>query len=239
MTIVITPAMTAGQLESWKGLLAVSVRIPTDWCLVGGQLVQLHCWERGASPNRPTDDGDAVLDVRARPTIVLEFTQALVDEGFEAETGQDGLQHRWVKGDAMIDVLIPNGLGPRARVQTARGGHPIATPGAQNVLNRSERIDVRLPDGTEGTILRPSLQGSLLAKAYAYTVPLDLDRDRHLVDFAVLGTLLSAADDIATGLTTGERNKIGNAVFHASESPAALAVEGGSEGLDRVRLALS
>jgi hypothetical protein len=68
---------------------------------------------------------------------------------------------------------------------------------------------------------------------------LDLDRDRHLVDFAVLGTLLSAADDVGTGLTTGERNKIGNAIFNASENPAALAVEGGSEGLERVRLALT
>lgn len=239
MTLVIAPAMTAGQLQSWRGLLAVSARIPDDWCLVGGQLVQLHCWERGASPNRPTDDGDAVLDVRARPTIVLEFTQALVDEGFEAETGQDGLQHRWVKNDAMIDVLIPNSLGAHARVQTARGGHPIATPGAQNVLNRSERIEVRLPDDTEGTILRPSLQGALLAKAFAYTVPLDLNRDRHLVDFAVLSTLVSAADEIAIGLTKKERSKIGNAVFHAGESPAALSVEGGPEGLERLRLALS
>lgn len=239
MTLVIAPAMTASQLESWKGLLAVSARVPNDWCLVGGQLVQLHCWERGAAPNRPTDDGDAVLDVRARPTIVLEFTQALVNEGFDAETGPDGLQHRWVKGDAIIDVLIPNGLGARAQVRTARGGHPIATPGAQNVLYRSERMEVRLPDGTEGTILRPNLQGALLAKAYAYTVPLDLARDRHLVDFTVLGTLLSTADDIASGLTTRERNKIGNAVFRAAMSPAALAVEGGSEGLDRVRLAIS
>lgn len=238
MTLVIAPAMTAGQLQSWSGLLAVSARVPDNWCLVGGQLVQLHCWERGASPNRPTDDGDAVLDVRARPTIVLEFTQALVDEGFEAETGHDGLQHRWVRGEAMIDVLIPTSLGPRARVQTARGGRPIATPGAQNVLNRSERINVRLPDDSEGTILRPNLQGALLAKAFAYTVPLDLDRDRHLVDFAVLSTLLSASDEVATGLTNGERNKIGNAVFRASESPAALSVEGGSEGLDRLRLAL-
>jgi hypothetical protein len=55
----------------------------------------------------------------------------------------------------------------------------------------------------------------------------------------VLGTLLSAADDVGTGLTTGERNKIGNAIFNASENPAALAVEGGSEGLERVRLALT
>jgi hypothetical protein len=202
-------------------------------------MVQLHCWERDASPNRPTDDGDAVLDVRARPSIVLDFTQALVDEGFEAETSQDGLQHRWVKGQAMIDVLIPKGLGERALIRTARGGHPIATPGAQNVLYRSEPVDVRLPDGTEGTIPRPTLQGALIAKAYAYTVMLDPARDRHLIDLAVLATLLSAADDITTGLTRTERNKIGNALFNARESPAALTVEGGAEGLDRLQLALS
>jgi hypothetical protein len=239
MTLVIAPAMAAGQLESWQGLLAVSARLPTDWCLVGGQLVQLHCWERGASPNRPTDDGDVVLDVRARPTIVLDFTQALVDEGFEAETSQGGLQHRWVKGDATIDVLIPTRLGIHARVQTARGGHPIATPGAPSVLNRAEHVDVRLPDRTEGTIPRPTLQGALIAKAYAYTVPLDLARDRHLTDFTVLSTLVSAADDIGVGLTRTERNKVGNALVNARENPLALAVEGGAEGLARLRLALS
>lgn len=155
MTLVIAPAMAAGQLESWRGLLAVSARLPTDWCLVGGQLVQLHCWVRGASPNRPTDDGGAVLDVRARPTIVLDFTQALVDEGFEAETSQGGLQHRWVKGEATIDVLIPTRLGPRAQVRTSRGGHPIATP-RHPECSQSGRVRRRSPSRWDGRHHPPS-----------------------------------------------------------------------------------
>jgi hypothetical protein len=42
-------------------------------------MVQLWCWEREVEPVRPTDDGDAVLDIRAHPDIMIQFTQALVD----------------------------------------------------------------------------------------------------------------------------------------------------------------
>ncbi|MBO0901843.1 hypothetical protein J1G42_14760 [Cellulomonas sp. zg-ZUI222] len=30
--------------------------MPVGWVLVGGQMVHLHCAERGAAPQRPTDD---------------------------------------------------------------------------------------------------------------------------------------------------------------------------------------
>jgi hypothetical protein len=207
---------------------------------VGGQLVQVHCWERGASPNRPTDDGDAVLDVRAKPDIVATFTQALVDEGFRpAATSATGIQHRWLRDEAVIDVLIPRGLGQNARVRTVLGGRPIATPGAQNVLHRAERVEIVLPGGDSGSIWRPTLQGALLAKSFAITVALDLEPERHLVDLAVLSTMIAAGDFVGAGLSKTERNKMGNALVRAEQSSAAHAVEGGREGLARLRLALS
>ncbi|HMO10199.1 MAG TPA: hypothetical protein PKB06_01545, partial [Actinotalea sp.] len=81
MTAVLPP-MTPAQAEAWNGLLDVAERHPTGWTLVGGQLVQLHCIERGVAPARPTDDVDAVLDVRAEPDVLHTFTSALADVGF-------------------------------------------------------------------------------------------------------------------------------------------------------------
>lgn len=81
---VVLPPMTAAQAEAWNGLLDVAGRHPTGWTLVGGQMVQLHCVERGVSPARPTDDVDAVLDVRAEPGVLHTFTSALADVGFES-----------------------------------------------------------------------------------------------------------------------------------------------------------
>lgn len=79
---LVLPAMTDPQEQAWSALLDVSERLSEGWCLVGGQLVHLHCWERGRAPQRPTDDADAALDVRAHPTILHRFTQVLTDLGF-------------------------------------------------------------------------------------------------------------------------------------------------------------
>lgn len=73
--------MLAGQQSAWRALLEIYDRLSGGWYLVGGQLVHLHCWERGYAPNRPTNDVDAALDVRARPEIILEFTRALTEIG--------------------------------------------------------------------------------------------------------------------------------------------------------------
>ena len=37
------PAMTPAQEAAWVGLLEVAKRVPTGWCLVGGQMVHLLC----------------------------------------------------------------------------------------------------------------------------------------------------------------------------------------------------
>jgi hypothetical protein len=57
--------MSAGQAASWHGLMDLHEKVPAGWTLVGGQLVHLHCAERGEHRERPTDDIDTVVDVRA------------------------------------------------------------------------------------------------------------------------------------------------------------------------------
>lgn len=86
--------MSVGQTQSWHALMDLFESVDTDWALIGGQLVHLHCAERGESPTRPTNDVDTVVDIRASPTILATFTGALQDMGFTPEISGDGIQHR-------------------------------------------------------------------------------------------------------------------------------------------------
>ena len=58
-------AMSEAQKQSWHALMDLYERLDSDWTLIGGQLVHLHCAERGVPPIRPTNDIDTVVDIRA------------------------------------------------------------------------------------------------------------------------------------------------------------------------------
>ena len=124
MTVVLT-GLTERQRQSWLGLLDLAADFPNGWCLVGGQMVHLYRQERGLSPSRPTNDGDVVLDVRAQPNVLRDFTGALAAVGFSsAGVSPEGHQHRWVRDRASIDLLIPQGLGRAADTRTGITGGP-------------------------------------------------------------------------------------------------------------------
>jgi excisionase family DNA binding protein len=72
----VMPVMSSEQTASWHGLMDLHVRVPTDWTLVGGQLVHLHCAERGGHRERATDDIDAVVHVRTASDVLETFTRA-------------------------------------------------------------------------------------------------------------------------------------------------------------------
>lgn len=77
---------------------------------------------RYASP-RPTDDADAVLDIKANPQILLEVTTALTDLELVADgITPEGKQHRWRRDRAAIDVLIPDNVGKRLARRTGVTG---------------------------------------------------------------------------------------------------------------------
>lgn len=204
-------------------------------------MVFLHCVERNRFPVRPTDDVDAVLDVRANPLVLRDFTATLVELGFESDGETwSGHQHRWVRGDAIVDILIPRFLGERAEKRRgATGGTTLPTIGGQAVLDRSQTVELDL-DGRVGRIRRPDLLGALAAKAAAYSNQLDSGRDRHLIDFTVLATLVGRGDVDDRSLTRNDFQRVSNALGQlALRRGIASGVDGGVEGLDRLRLALS
>lgn len=118
-----------------------------------------------------------------------------------------------------------------------RGGTTLETPGAQNVLHRAEPFEVSL-QGQSATIFRPTLQGALIAKAYAHGLVNDPLRQRHLQDFAVLSSMIRISDRVGGGLQRKERNKLFMAYSAAIKDPLALSVDDGN-GLRRLAAAAS
>src|SRR5664279_3241530 len=122
---------------AWHGLIDVSEILPQGWAVAGGQMVYLHCAQRATFPERPSADGDVVVDVRAHGYALRDFVAALKHVGFRsAGSTPQGYQHRWVRDDAQIDVLVPRHLGPfAARRDKVTGLSTIAALGAQHLLN--------------------------------------------------------------------------------------------------------
>lgn len=107
------PPMPPEQTASWLALLDLYERLDHGWTLIGGQLVHLHCAERGQAPLRPTNDVDTVIDVRADPNLLNRFTRTLTDIGFLADgISADGNQHRWTRGHE--DPHPSTSFSPRA-----------------------------------------------------------------------------------------------------------------------------
>jgi hypothetical protein len=225
----------SAQQESWEALLTVAKAVPSGWCLVGGQMVYLLATERGAPPLRTTDDVDAVLDVRADPRVLSRFTRALLDAEFKPQSDMSGHHSWWTRGQARIDIMIPTSLGRAARTKGASGGTALETPAAQQALDRSERVAVKV-DSSEGHVWRPNMLGALVAKAAASGVALDRGTERHLTDFAVLSTLVRPGDAIADTIFPRDIKYLKNALGRlANRQDLVSQVNGAGASLDLLK----
>lgn len=233
------PPMPPEQTASWLGVLDLYDRLDDGWTLIGGQMVHLHCAERGDFPVRPTNDVDAVIDVRADPTFLHAFTATLVDLGFKAsDETPSGRQHRWRRGDASIDVLLPEGIGERASRRTGVTGRPsLPTEGGTQALRRSETVAVTVEE-RKGFVRRPNLVGALVVKAAAHGNPSDPARRRHREDFVVLAGLLTAEDFAAEKPNATDRRRL-RAIVQAIEADqeVLLTISDAQVAIDRLKVA--
>ncbi|WP_435738692.1 hypothetical protein V5D56_08940 [Cellulosimicrobium sp. PMB13] len=242
MTAIVLPEMLPAQTASWLGLFDLADRMPDGWTLVGGQMVQLHCFERGFSPVRTTTDVDTVVHVREQPEALRSVTQALSEIGFVTDRAMsvNDINHRWRRDEAVIDVLIPRFLGPVASVRTDIHGAPgLETPGAQKQIDRSEQITVVIDDRS-ATINRPTIVGSLIGKASALLLHGDVRR--HLEDFVVMAVLVQP-EDFTKGAELNQLDieRLSNAIGRLRrDHPTIIAlVDGGAVALDRLSTYLS
>ena len=198
--MIILPEMPAEQTASWLGVLDLYDLLSEGWTLIGGQLVHLHCAERGQFPIRPTNDADTVIDVRADERFLRTFTDTLIDLGFQADgISAEGVQHRWRRDEATIDVLLPEGIGERVAARQGVTGSPtISTAGGTQALQRSETVSVEVA-GREGFVRRPNLVGALVVKL-PHTVTLATPRAD------VTGVTSSCWHDCSEPLTSHRRS---------------------------------
>jgi hypothetical protein len=237
--MIVLPAMSGPQAASWHGIMDLHERLDYGWTLVGGQMVHLHCAEREYAPPRPTDDVDTVIDVRTEANMLQIFTETLVGLGFTTDgISAEGIQHRWVRDEAVLDVLLPDGIGERAASRTGATGSPtIATPGGTQALDRSESVLVTVA-GREGHVCRPSLVGALVMKAAAHTAVGDPAKGRHRSDFATLAALVAARDFRDVSLSKKDRKRLRD-VLAATRADRAvmLDLDDAEENLNRLERA--
>lgn len=235
------PAMLAEQQEAWQAVFEIHSAMPHGWVLVGGQAVYLHAVERNAPFVRPTKDADMALNVRAYPKMLHDFTSLLVELNFEsAGESLEGHQHRWLRGHAMVDVLIPRYLGERAGGRRGvTGGTTIEAPATQQALDRSETVDV-VANSATGRVNRPTLLGCLIGKAAALAIMDDPGRERHITDFLTLAAVVNASDLRGVTYKPAERTHLANMLGYLAVSPQQMAlVPEGAPGVERLRMSLS
>jgi hypothetical protein len=236
--MVLMPAMNHAQQAAWHSLLDLYELQSGGWTLIGGQLVHLLCAERGYSPQRPTSDADAVVNARV-PEVLGQVTSALLNLAFEPDPSSDGVQHRWKRGDAVIDVLIPEGTGARTEARKSASGFPtVAAPGGTQALDRSEVVAVVVGERS-GHVPRPVLLSAMILKAAARTETTGTGLDRHCHDFAALASVLAASDIARIQLTKKDRQRLGRMIEATRLTPVALQENpGASRRLERLEHAL-
>jgi hypothetical protein len=233
--MIVMPPMSAAQAASWHAVMDLHERLDDGWTLVGGQLVHLHCADRSYVPPRPTDDIDTVIDVRAATNMLQTFTSTLTALGFTSGgITAEGVQHRWVRGQAVVDVLLPDGIGARAASRTGVTGSPtIPTPGGTQALERSVSVAVTVED-RQGHVRRPDLVGALVVKAAAHTTVGDPAKGRHRFDFVTLAALVAARDFRDAQLTPKDRQRLRQMIAATRADPKVMSeIEDAAESLNR------
>ncbi len=170
-------------------------------------MVHLFCAEREYEPTRPTTDADAVVNAR-EPELLGAVSATLLELGFSANPSADGVQHRRVRDQAVVDVLIPEGTGERTEAKQSSSGFPtVAAPGGTQALHRSEGVEVQVSSRL-GSVRRPLLISAMILKAAARTETNGPALERHCLDFAALAAMMASSDVVAFDLESKDKRRL-------------------------------
>jgi hypothetical protein len=200
------PVLVGQSQEMWEALVELSKVRPGEWTLVGGQMVFLHGLENDATPPRVSTDLDILVNSRVITGAVREFVREIELRGFGLEgISPEGIGHRYVRDGVSVDVLAPEGLGPRADLTTTPPGRTLQVPGGSQALARTELVPVRVGE-KEGLIPRPSLLGAIVAKAES--VEVDDASDAQRGDLAFLLSLVPDPAPLAETMNPKDRQRL-------------------------------
>lgn len=187
-------------LRLWTALGELGERLPGEWTLIGGLMVQLHAVEHGITDVRATIDIDILGQARPQGALSAIDT-ALQQEGFELiGPDLDDYAHRYRRNGLVVDVLAPDGIKPPARLGAGRKA--VGVPGGSQALSRSETVTV-IVGGRAFELRRPSLLGAILIKARSLMVHSDPETQRE--DLLRLLALLDDPRQTAAELRRTER----------------------------------
>ena len=190
----------------WATLIELTKLRPGEWTLIGGQMVFLHAIENDVEPPRVSTDLDVLVNARVVTGGVREFVAAIEAVGFVlAGFSPEGLAHRYQRDGVSVDVLAPEGLGPRTDLSTTPPGRTLQVPGGTQALDRTELMPVVFGDH-EGFVPRPSLLGAIIGKAVA--VGVDDVPEAQRQDLALLLSLVGDPVDLAAQLTKKDRQRL-------------------------------
>jgi len=202
--------LTAGTTPAWQlwsqlALFAGHLR-PTDWVLVGGQMVALHCHIAGVTPGRVTTDIDIVANVLVNPNALAACRHAAAALDLTAQPSADNRrQHRFRNDHLVLDVMVPDHL-PKHLPLRLVGRDPVPIEGGHRALQRVTHCTI-LTEAGEAAVPVPDLQGALVLKARAYIAD-SRDRGRHQFDLAQLCTTVDDPIGLAAVLDRKERRAL-------------------------------
>ena len=187
----------------WEELLDLAAEPPAPWVLIGAQMVALHGWAVGRTQIRPSGDADLLVNVRTVTSGTELMGQALIERGYQLDgASPEGVGHRFRSDLVRLDVLGPDGLGPKTSLRTAEGAHTIEVPGGSQALQRREEFDVQSRHRS-GRVPVPSLLGAILVKVRAILV--DDNPRAQKRDVGFLLSLVQDPDSLASDLARSER----------------------------------
>ena len=220
----------------WDTLIELTELRPGEWTLIGGQMVFLHAVENGAGPPRVSTDLDVLVNARIVTGGVAGFVAAIELRGFVLEgTSPEGLAHRYRRNGVSVDVLAPEGLGPRTNLTTTPPGRTLQVPGGTQALTRTELLPIHTIRAT-GHVPRPALLGAIIVKAVA--VDIDDTPDAQRLDLAFLLSLIEEPLDLAARMTPKDRRRLRARTELADPQHAAWQLLAPSQR-DRARAALA
>lgn len=203
---LLLPTLPGHDDALWDTLIELAELRPGEWTLIGGQMVYLHAIEHPATPPRVSTDLDVLGNARIATGGAAGFVAAIELRGFGLEgASPEGLAHRYRRDGVSIDVLAPEGLGPRTNLTTTPPGRTLEVPGGTQALTRTELLSIHTTTAT-GQVPRPSLLGAIIAKAVA--VGVDDAPDAQRLDLAFLLSLVEEPLDLASRMTPKDRRRL-------------------------------
>jgi hypothetical protein len=211
--IVLVPRPDGAE-DVWSVLVDVATTLqPTEWCLIGGQMVAFRAPIAGVPAPRTSDDLDVLSNLYVHPDAVARCARTVRALGFEVEELHTS-GHRFTRGRLVVDVLAPDHPPRRASLRTVGRRTTVEVPGGTQALRRLELLPVEYA-GREVLVPIPNLLGALLLKADATRLH---EPDRHLLDVAFLTSLVIDPLGMRDELTGSDPRRLRAADTHLADA---------------------